>query len=160
PAGLAQFTHASLRVTGVVYQYANQPPYNHHFQILVHDPSEILPVPESLMPPPVALATAIALVLVIGFLLWSREHRVRKQRDRVHCTCRVGEEILGSPSPEFIRKRLSESLPEILKVTGVQLYVHHRAAKALEAVQVDGSEAASFPLGQPTAEAASGAVAC
>jgi CheY-like chemotaxis protein len=160
PAGLAQFARASLRVTGIAYQYASQAPYDHHFQILVHDPAEIIPVQASWMPPPVALAVAIALVLLIGFLLWSREHRVRKQRERLRNTYHLGEEILASPSAESIRKRLGDSLPEILNVTRVQLYVHNRAAKVLESIAAEGGEPVSFQLGLPTAEAASGAVAC
>jgi GAF domain-containing protein len=160
PAGLAQFARANVRVTGIAYQFASQPPYNHHFQILVHDPAEILPVPANWMPPPVALAMAISLVLLIGFLLWSREHRVRKQRERLRKTYHLGEEILASTSADSIRTRLDESLPEILKVTRVQLYVHNRAAKMLESVVPEGEAPSSFQLGLPTAEAGSGAVAC
>jgi signal transduction histidine kinase len=160
PAGLAQFARANVRVTGIGYQYAVQGPYNHHFQILVHDPSEILPVQASWMPPPVALAMAIALVLLIGFLLWSREHRVRNQRERLRNTYQLGEEILASPSAESIRKRLGETLPEILNITGLQLFIHNRAARTLDSVSVEDGEPVSFPLGLPTAEAPSGAVAC
>jgi signal transduction histidine kinase len=160
PAGLAQFARVNLRVTGIAYQYSIQLPYNHHFQILVHDPSEIQQIQAGWMPPPAAVALAIALVVLTGFLLWSREYRARKQRQRLRETYHLGEEILASPSAEFIRKRLGESLPEILNLTQVRLYVHNRAAKSLDSVALEDEEPVSLQLTRPMAEAASGAVAC
>src|SRR5947209_5186514 len=49
-AGLSQFVRKTVSITGISYQFAYQPPYDHHFQILVHDPAAILPVATNWMP--------------------------------------------------------------------------------------------------------------
>ena len=60
-------------------------------------------------------------MLLIAFLLWSREHRLRNQRERLRRTYQLGEEILGSASAESILQRIAEALPGILQVSQVHL---------------------------------------
>jgi len=69
------------------------------------------------------IAAGITVVLLIGLFLWSRERRLRGQRKKLRKTYQLGEEILGATSPATILKRLSESLPAILGVTRVELYL-------------------------------------
>jgi signal transduction histidine kinase/CheY-like chemotaxis protein len=110
--------------------------------------------------PPLALALALSVVLFISFAVWSRERRMRKQRERLHRTYQLGEEILGAESLSAILKRISEVLPAILGVTRVQLYVHNRAARTLEAQSGEGREPVSVSLLAPPGGAHAGAVAC
>src|SRR5437899_6578066 len=71
--------------------------------------TDIVPATPIWFPPTLALATAIALVVMIGFFLWSRERRLRKYRDRLRKNFKLGEEILGAPSPESVLKRIGET---------------------------------------------------
>jgi GAF domain-containing protein len=92
--------------------------------------------------------------------LWTRERRLRGQRKKLRKTYQLGEEILGAASPAAILKRLSESLPAILGVTRVQLYLFNRGAKTLDAIVEEGGEAASISLSAPPGGTPAGAVAC
>src|SRR5579885_2568940 len=82
-----------------------------------------------------ALGVSVALVVLIGALLWSREHRLRQLRERLRRTYQLGEQILGSSSAESILKRLEETLPEALRASRVQLFL--RPAGAVAAVRAD-----------------------
>src|SRR3954470_19790750 len=86
----------TVQVTGVAFQYCARPPFNRYFQLLVQDPAYLVPIPRGWFPPAVALGSALAIVLLIGFFVWSRERRVRKQRERLRKTYHLGEEILGA----------------------------------------------------------------
>jgi GAF domain-containing protein len=149
-----------VRFTGVAYQFCQQPPYNRQFQLLVHGPSAIARVEASWFPAPIAVAVALAILLLIGFLLWSRERRLRSQREILRKTYQLGEEILGAGSVSDILKRVSESLPAILGVTRVRLYIFNRAGKTLEEVTDGPGGAGSISLTSPPEGAAAGAVAC
>jgi signal transduction histidine kinase len=109
---------------------------------------------------PLMLAFGLLLLLCIGFFLWSRERRLRRQRERLRKTYNLGEEILSASSPETILKRVSISLTPVLGVTRVQLYVYSRAAKTLNALDDDGSGPVSISLSAPSAGIEAGAVAC
>jgi len=149
-----------VHVTGVAYQYCARPPFNRYFQLLVQDPAYIVPLPKGLFPPAVALGSAIAIVLLIGFFVWSRERRVRKQRERLRKTYKVGEEVLAADSAECVLKRLREALPEILNVGGAHLYILNRTARALDEVAVDGEPQASLPLNLTPGDTTPAAVWC
>jgi len=149
-----------VHVTGVVYQYCARPPFNRYFQLLVQDPAYIVPRPKDWFPPPVALGSALGVVLLIGFFIWSRERRVRKQRERLRKTYKLGEEILAATSAESILKRLREALPGIMNVTGVEIYVHSRAGRTLESVPAHGEATVSLPLVLPAGEPSPAAVWC
>lgn len=149
-----------MHVTGVAYQYCARPPFNRYFQLLVQDPAYIVPLPDTFFPPPVALGSAIGIVLLIGFFVWSRERRVRKQRERLRKTYKAGEEVLAADSPEAILRRLRETLPEILNVNGAHLYTVNRAAGSLDPVLLEGESAESLPLTLSPGESAAAAVWC
>jgi GAF domain-containing protein/CheY-like chemotaxis protein len=164
PAQTAKLTGFAVgqrvQMTGIAYQYCSRPPFNRYFQVLVADPADLIPVTSAWFPSETALGSSLALVLLVGIYLWSRERRVRKQRERLRKTYQLGEEILSSPSAESILKRLSEMLPEVLKVTRVEIFLHNRAAKSLDSVAAEGEPQVSLPLLLPAGEQPSGAVAC
>jgi len=109
---------------------------------------------------PLMLAFGLIMLLCISFFLWSRERRLRQQRERLRKTYHVGEEILSASSPEAILKRVSASLIAVLGVTRVQLFVYNRTAKTLDSLGSEGSEPASISLSSPPAGTEAGAVAC
>lgn len=153
-------TNQQVGITGVAYQYCARPPFNRYFQVLAQDPADIVPLQSGWFPSEAALGGAIGVALVIGVYLWSRERRLRKQRERLRSTYRLGEEILSSPSAETILKRLSESLPGVLRVSRVEIFLHNRASRTLDSVAAEGESQVSLPLLLPAGEQASGAVAC
>src|SRR4029077_9709112 len=85
----------TVSVTGVAYQFCQRPPYNHNFQLLVNDLGDITNRDVSRFPSPITLGAALGLMLFTGFLLWSRERRLRNQRELLRKTYKLGEEILG-----------------------------------------------------------------
>jgi CheY-like chemotaxis protein len=147
-------------ITGVSYQFCSRPPFNRRFQVLVQDPADLVPLQTGWFPTEAALGGAIGLALIIGVYLWSRERRLRKQRERLRKTYQLGEEILSSPSAETILKRLVETLPDVLKVSRVEIFMHNRAARTLDSVAAESEPQISLPLLLPAGEQASGAVAC
>jgi len=50
----------------------------------------------------------IGVVLVVAFLLWTHDRRLRKQRERLRKTYQLGEEILGASSTDTILERITE----------------------------------------------------
>jgi GAF domain-containing protein/CheY-like chemotaxis protein len=104
-----------------------------------------------------ALLSGFSLAL---FFVWSRERRLRSQRKRLRKTYMLGEEILGAASTENVLSRLTESLPGILGVNRIHLYVYNRATKALDSVTADSGPPVSISLSSPPAGPKTGAVAC
>src|SRR5262245_47976364 len=51
---------------------------------------------------PLAWVGTIGVVLLLSFFLITRERRLRLQRERLRKTYQLGEEVLGSSSPEAI----------------------------------------------------------
>jgi GAF domain-containing protein/CheY-like chemotaxis protein len=150
----------TVEATGVAFQYCPYPPYNQRFELLATDPAEIAIAARNWFIPPIALTTGIGVVLIAAFLLWTHDHRLRKQRERLRKTYQLGEEILGASSTDTILKHITEALPNILGVTRVQLYTHNRAAKTLDAVVAGATAPVSIPLASPPGGARAGAVAC
>src|SRR6185369_15665320 len=70
------------------------------------------------------------------------------------------EEILGAASTMDILNRIRESLPEILGVSRVHLYVYNRVGKTLEAISDGTAASASISLSTPPGGTEAGAVAC
>ena len=83
---------------------------------------------------PVALAAGLAMLFGIGYLVWNRERRMQRQRERLRKTYHLSEEILSASTPEAIYKRISGTLVAILGVSRVHLYVYNRATKTLDAL--------------------------
>jgi GAF domain-containing protein/CheY-like chemotaxis protein len=154
----------AVEATGIVAQYSPRPPYNRGFEILVNSPTNVRrkerSLERSLYLPPLAIGTGLSVVLLIAYIVWSRERRLRGQRERLRQTYQLGEEILGASSAEAVLKRIAEALPSILGVTRVHLYVHNRAAKTLDGVIEQTGEAVSISLSAPPAGTQSGATAC
>jgi GAF domain-containing protein/CheY-like chemotaxis protein len=109
---------------------------------------------------PLMLAFGLILLLCISFFLWSRERRLRRQRERLRSTYNLGEEILSASSPETILKRVSASLTVVIGVTRVHLYVYNRGTKTLDSIATENSEPASISLTSPPGGTEAGAVAC
>lgn len=150
----------TVRVTGIALQYCPTAPYNSAYELLVADISDVVPIEEPPAVPKPVIASGITVILLVSFFLWSRERRLRAQRRRLRQTYKLGEEILGASSAATILKRISEALPGIIGVTRVQLYVHNRTAKTLDAIEDDGVEAESISLSSPPGGTPAGAVAC
>lgn len=147
-----------VQVTGVAYQYCSFPPFNRYYQLLVNSPGALVRKDRSL--PPVTLAGSLGAILLIGFFLWSRERRLRNQRETLRKTYELGEQILGASAAESILKTIAKSLPAILGVTRVHLYTYNRAAKTLDEVVEDSAAHASISLSSPPGGTQAGAVAC
>lgn len=109
---------------------------------------------------PLMLAFGLLMLLCISFFLWSRERRLRRQRERLRNTYHLGEEILGASSPEDILNRVSDSLTSLLNVSRVHLYVYNRASKTLDAVAAERFATVAISLSTPPAGTEAGAVAC
>ena len=147
-------------VTGVALQYCPSPPYDHWFELLVGDVSAVSSTERTWAIPPQVVAGSLAAVLSIGLLLWTRERRLRGQRERLRKTYQLGEEILGASSIETILEQIAQALPGILGVTGVHLYVYNRGTKGLDAVVSGGLPPLSISLSSPPGGTEAGAVAC
>jgi len=149
-----------IQVTGVAHQYCPHPPYNTGYEVLVHDVSQVVRMEPPWSISPLALAGGLMIVLLIAFLLWSREHRLRNQRERLRHTYQLGEEILGASSTEAILQRIADALPGILQVSRVSLYIYNRSGKTLDAIAHGQAEPISISLTAPPAGTEAGAVAC
>ena len=151
--------------TGVALQFCPWPPYDHFFELLVTDPSDIQVAAQKtewplLAVPPQALGVGLSLVLLGSLLLWARERRLRAQRERLRKTYQLGEEILSAPSASAILKRISAVLPGILGVTRVQLFVYNRAARTLDGAPDESGATVCISLSSPPGGTQAGAVAC
>lgn len=109
---------------------------------------------------PLMLACGLILLLGIVFFLWSRERRLRRQRERLRNTYNLGEEILSASSPEAVLSRVNASLTAVLGVSRVHLYVYNRTTKTLDSLESEISEPASISLSSPPGGSEAGAVAC
>jgi GAF domain-containing protein len=109
---------------------------------------------------PLMLAFGLILLLCITFFLWSRERRLRRQRERLRNTYNLGEEILSASSPESVLERVSASLTAVLGVSRVHLYVYNRTSKTLDSLESENSQPASISLSSPPGGTEAGAVAC
>jgi CheY-like chemotaxis protein/uncharacterized protein YigA (DUF484 family) len=136
------------------------PPHNRWFEALVHVPGNIARLEKSWVVPPLGIGAAVAVGLASIIIFWSRERRLRTQRERLRRVYQLGEDILGASSPEAILKRISGPLPELLGVSGVHLYIYNRGSNTLDTVALDGEEPVSIPLASPPGGTYAGAAAC
>jgi len=160
----AEFKHIlrgdTIRVTGIALQYCPRAPYNKDWELLVADMKSVavIDTPGNAASP--FIIGGAALIIIVGVFLWSRERRVRLQRRKLRKTYQLGEEILSASSPSTILKRISDSLPGILGVTRVRLYVYNRTIKTLDAIAGENLEPTSISLSSPPGGTPAGAVAC
>ncbi|HWB95178.1 MAG TPA: GAF domain-containing protein [Bryobacteraceae bacterium] len=151
----------TVRATGFASQYCAVPPYNRWFEMVVASPADVVRIDRSMPVSPIALAAIGAVLVLMGFIWWSREQRLRTQREVLRRAYQLGEEILGAPSEADILKRTSLVLPEIFGVNGSRLYLHNRANKTLEVPELrQTEERISIPLAAPPNGTQAGAVAC
>src|SRR5579871_4765596 len=158
PSFSAYASGDTVQVTGIAYQFCQVPPFNRYYQVLVNSPDNVSRRDRGL--PPLALAGAMLVTLMIGFFLWSRERRMRNQRETLRRTYELGEQILGASSVQSILKTISTSLPSILGVTRVHLYTYNRGGRTLDEVAEENAPQASISLSTPPGGKQAGAVAC
>ncbi len=149
-----------VEATGVSSQYSPRAPFDHGFELLLPDAAHLIRKQRALGAPMIVLGVGLLVALGIGFFMWGRERRLRGQRLRLRKTFQIGEEILGASSAESIWTRLEETLPAILGITRVHLYLYNRAGKTLDQVAEPGSEPITIPLASPPPGPESGAAAC
>ncbi len=110
--------------------------------------------------PRVVVFAAAGVILLLAGLVLDRQRRVRRDRTRLRKIYRLGEEILSASSVELILKHLADTLPDVLRVSRVLIYLHNRSTKSLDSVAVEGEGAVSLPLVLAAGESPAGAVAC
>ena len=150
----------TIQAKGVVFQHRPVAPHNRWFELLAGNPNDIVALQRSWVVPPLAVTSGVGVALLIGLILWSRERRLRGQRERLRRVFQLGEEILGASSLDTILDQTTKALPGILGVTRVHLYVFNRGTKALDAVVPEGQAALSISLSSPPGGTRAGAVAC
>lgn len=150
----------TIQAKGVAFQYRPVPPHDRWFELLAGNPNDIVALERRWVVPPLAVTSGVGVALLIGLILWSRERRLRGQRERLRRVFQLGEEILGASSLDTILDQTTKALPGILGVTRVHLYVFNRGTKALDAVVPEGQAALSISLSSPPGGTRAGAVAC
>jgi GAF domain-containing protein/CheY-like chemotaxis protein len=153
-------TGDKVRATGIASQYCPTPPFNRWFELVVSEPGQIVLTERSSPAPPLVFGGLLALVLLIAVIVWSRERRLRGQRERLRAIYALAEEILGASSAETILLRIREVLPKILGVTRVRLWLHNRAARSLDAVVSGVEDPVAIPLASPPGGTQAGVAAC
>lgn len=149
-----------VEVRGISSQYVLRAPFNHGFELLLPGPSYLVRKQRALGLPLILLVAGLAFALGVGFFMWGRERRLRAQRQRLRKTFQIGEEILGASSAEAMWTRLAETLPAILDITRVHLFLYNRAGKSLDQVAEPGTEPVSIPVASPPPGPESGVAAC
>jgi len=149
-----------VRSTGVALQYCPLPPYNRWFEMLLHEPGDIILVERSWFVPPSLIGGVVSALVALVLIVWWRERRLRAQRERLRKIYQLGEEVLGASSADAVVQRIGNILPEILGVSRVRLFLHDRGSKTLDAVVADGAEPISIPLASPPGGTHAGAAAC
>ncbi|HEY7390733.1 MAG TPA: GAF domain-containing protein, partial [Bryobacteraceae bacterium] len=151
----------TLRATGVALQYCPTPPYDRWFELMVPDRGKLARTNRIRLMHPAAIAGGLAGAVLLVLLLWTRDRRLRRQRERFRGTYELGERILSASSTEAILAEISATLPGLLGISRVCLYVFNRGAKTLEAVATGpGQEPISISLSSPPGDTHAGAAAC
>jgi CheY-like chemotaxis protein len=151
----------TLHVVGVALQYCPTPPYNRWFELLVHDQNQLARTNRVRLVHPATIAAGLGGAFLLALLLWTRDRRLRRQRERFRGTYELGERILGASSVEAILGEISAALPPLLGISRVALYVFNRGARTLEAVAAPlGAENLSISLSSPPGGTHAGAAAC
>jgi len=140
-----------VRVKGIASQYSPLPPYNRSYQLMIGSAGWVTLLEKGAWLPawPGAVAiSAVALVLVVWLL---RERRLAKQPRRTRRLYRLGEMLLACREPSETLRLLLESLPELLGVTSVRLYLYDSAASALRLLG-GPARVTMVPLSPPPSE--------
>ncbi len=151
PASLDRFEIGDrVRGTGIASQYCPFPPYNRSFRLVLANDEDLVLISTRWLISPEWLAICIAtLVFALG-VWWMRERRMAAHGHMVRTFYRLGEDVIGVSTPAEILSRLAASLPPVLKISGVHLYLFNRATKELDRVR-QASDALPFavPVGAP-----------
>ncbi len=111
--------------------------------------------------PPLLLFGASVAICVFGLIWWTRERRLRAQREALRRSHELGEEILGASSTEDIRRKAVSVVPAVFGVTGVRLYLLNQGAGTLDKVSdTEGEPPLSIEPGSPRGGTDAGVAAC
>jgi GAF domain-containing protein len=149
-----------IEARGVALQYCTAPPYDRWFELLVSDPRYILRTEKARPVPLVAIVAGVASLMLLALVLWTRERRLRSQREHLRRTYQLGEQILGAATSEAILADITQALPALLGISRVNMYVYNRATKALDAISPASNEVMSVSLSEPPGGPHAGVVAC
>jgi GAF domain-containing protein/CheY-like chemotaxis protein len=160
-ASLAEYSVGDkIEATGVALQYCTTPPYDRWFELLVSNPRYITRTEKARSVPLAAIVAGVASLMLLGLVLWTRERRLRSQREHLRLTYQLGEQILGASSSEAIVAEIAQGMPALLGISRVNMYVYNRATKALDAISPGGNEVLSVSLSEPPGGTHAGVVAC
>ena len=126
-----------VRATGIASQYCPIAPYNRWFEMVMPSSVSVVRIAGGWLLDPLLLGSALVLCLLVGLIWWSRERRMRAQREMLGAVHELGEEIPGLASAAEILKRISSALPRLFRISRVRLYVHSRGSKTLDEVLAD-----------------------
>jgi signal transduction histidine kinase/CheY-like chemotaxis protein len=150
-----------VRATGIASQYCPIAPFNRWYELVMPSGVSVTRLAGGWPLHPWALGAALGLGALIGIGWWTRERRMRAQRQMLSSVHQLGEEIPGLSSTAEILKRVSSSLPRLFRVSRVRLYVYNRGTNALDEVLADPkAHAGSISLDSPGGGTEAGVVAC
>lgn len=151
----------TVRVTGLASQYCVGVPYNRWFQLTMAQSAGLVRTGRALMLPPMLVLALGAAALMSGVIWWTRERRLRAQREALRRSHELGEEILGASSAGDIRRKAMAVVPAIFGVTGVRLYLYNHGSRTLEKVPDSEDEAPlSIAPGSPRGGTEAAVAAC
>lgn len=162
-AGLETRVHIGDRVqaSGLLTQYAPQPPFNGDFQIMLASPGDLKASRgAAFLSPPIIIA-ALALIAVAATFLWMRKRRAEAQYQATRAFHTLCEEIISASSPPEIAEKLMTVLPSITQATGAWLYIFNRRTKSLHRVPTPADpEPVAVPAGTQPGDLLNGAAVC
>ena len=127
-----------ITATGLLTQYAPQPPFNGDFQIMLASPSDVRVSGAGIGLIPILVVAALAILGAFLAIWWIRDHRATAQHQAMRAFHTLCEEIIAAPSPPEIAEKLMTVLPSITQATGAWLYIFNRRTKSLHRVPTTG----------------------
>jgi signal transduction histidine kinase/CheY-like chemotaxis protein len=146
PASLDRFEIGDhVRADGIASQYCPFPPYNRSFQLVLTDEEDIVLINKRWLISPEWFAVSVAFLVFALGLWWMRERRMAAQRNMVRTFYMLSEDVIGVGAPAEILNRLAATLPGILKLAGLHVYLYNRSTKQLDRVR-QAAESAPFSV--------------
>jgi signal transduction histidine kinase len=148
-----------VRATGIATQHCTLPPYDRAYEILLPNSSSVVLLAKAWLFPPSIVLTAVLVILILLVLLSLRERYIARQRRTLRSLNAVGEDVIGSASPEIVRK-LMGVLPKLLHLSGAGIFAANRQTQTIESFYGEGSASEytdKKPPASPIFEAASAA---